>query len=213
MKTIEEMRKEEFDLTKQSYKEQLMAGTSGNLSMYDPESKIMVITPTSIPYEIILPEDMVAMRVDGTIIDGHYAPSSEWRLHAEIYKAFPDAGAVVHTHSPYATAFAVTHEPIPVILIEMVPFLGGDVPVAEFGVPGTDAVGLNSVEAMKNGRWACLMANHGVVAFGKDLKEAHIRAVYVEDAAKICYYAKTMGQIHVMRDEDIQAMFDVINGK
>ncbi len=205
MKTIEEMRQEVFAWTKQSYAEKLFAGTSGNLSMYDPESGIMTITPTSIPYETILPEDMVAMHLDGDVVDGHYAPSSEWRLHAEIYKAFPEAGAVVHTHSPYATAFAVAHEAIPVILIEMVPFLGGDVPLAEFAVPGTSAVGTNAVVAMKD-RGACLMANHGVVAFGADLKQAHIRAVYVEDAAKICYYAKDIGEIHVMRDEDIRAM-------
>ncbi|MBR2830417.1 MAG: class II aldolase/adducin family protein, partial [Solobacterium sp.] len=149
MKTIEEMRQEVFAWTKQSYAEKLFAGTSGNLSMYDPDSGIMTITPTSIPYETILPEDMVAMKLDGEVVDGHYAPSSEWRLHAEIYKAFPEAGAVVHSHSPYATAFAVAHQSIPVILIEMVPFLGGDVPLAEFAVPGTDAVGLNAVAAMQ----------------------------------------------------------------
>ena len=205
MKTIEEMRQEVFAWTKQSYAEKLFAGTSGNLSMYDPDSGIMTITPTSIPYETILPEDMVAMRLDGEVVDGHYAPSSEWRLHAEIYKAFPEAGAVVHSHSPYATAFAVAHQSIPVILIEMVPFLGGDVPLAEFAVPGTDAVGLNAVAAMQE-RPACLMANHGVVAFGTDLKQAHIRAVYVEDAAKICYYAKGIGEVHVMSDEAIRAM-------
>ncbi|MBR3127545.1 MAG: class II aldolase/adducin family protein, partial [Solobacterium sp.] len=105
MKTIEEMRQEVFAWTKQSYAEKLFAGTSGNLSMYDPDSGIMTITPTSIPYETILPEDMVAMKLNGEVVDGHYAPSSEWRLHAEIYKAFPEAGAVVHSHSPYATAF------------------------------------------------------------------------------------------------------------
>ena len=206
MKTIEEMRQEVFTWTKQSYNEKLMAGTSGNLSMYDPDTKIMVITPTSIPYETIKPEDMVAIHLDGEIVDGYYNPSSEWRLHAEIYKAYPEAGAVVHTHSPFATAFAVTHEPIPVVLIEMVVFLGGDVPVADYGRPGTDAVGLNAVKAMGSTRPACTLANHGVVAFGKDLKEAHIRAVYVEDAAKICYYAKSMGEIHVMSDEEVAAM-------
>lgn len=205
MKTIEEMRQEVFAWTKQSYAEKLFAGTSGNLSMFDRESGIMVITPTSIPYETILPEDMVAVKLDGEVVDGHYRPSSEWKLHAEIYKAMEGIGSVVHTHSPYATAFAVAHQPIPTILIEMVPFLGGDVPLAEFAVPGTPEVGTNAVKVMQE-RNGCLMANHGVVAIGKDLEQAHLRAVYIEDAAKICAFAKGIGEIHIMDDASIAAM-------
>lgn len=202
---IQEMKQQVYNWTKQSYSEKLFAGTSGNLSMYDRESKIMVITPTSIPYETIQVEDMVAMKTDGTIIDGHYKPSSEWRMHAIVYDSKEEVNAIVHTHSPYATSFAVINKPIPCILIEMVPFIGGDVPLAKFAMPGTDGVGIEAVKALEE-RNGCLMANHGVLAVGKDLAQAHIRAVYIEDAAKICTLANVNGTPIVMSDENIATM-------
>ena len=134
--TIQEMKEAVCAWAKQSYAEKLFAGTSGNLSVYDQESGRMVITPTSVAYEQITPEDMVVMALDGTVTEGRYRPSSEWRMHAAVYEAKPEVGAIIHTHSPHATAFAVCHKKIPTILIEMVPFLGGDVPLAEFALPG-----------------------------------------------------------------------------
>jgi len=201
----EEMKQLVYDWTKQSYAEKLFAGTSGNLSLYDRERDVMVITPTSIPYETIQPEDMTVMRLDGTVIEGKYRPSSEWRMHAIVYQKKEDVSAIVHTHSPYAAAFAAANERIPCILIEMVPFIGGDVPLAPFALPGTDAVGYGAAEAMKE-RNGCLLANHGVIAVGKDLDEAHIRAVYIEDAAKICALAKGIGNIVTMDEETIAQM-------
>ena len=118
----------------------------------------------------------------------------------------PNVLSVVHTHSPYATAFAVCQKAVPVILIEMVPFLGGEVPVADFAIPGTDDVGTNAVRVLKD-RNACLMANHGVLAIGKNLAQAHVRAIYVEDAAKICGIANSMGYgIHTVPDEAVEIM-------
>lgn len=194
--------------TKACYSEKLFAGTSGNLSCYDREKDLMYITPGSYPYEIMKPEDIMVIHTDGTVVDGPHKPSSEWRLHAEIYKQMPEVSAVVHTHSPYATSFAVNNVGIPVILIEMVPFLGGDVPLAPFALPGTDEVGTYAVEAMtKEGRNGCLMANHGVVTVGRTLPQAHIRATYVEDAATIYSHALSNGlPVMLMSDENVQAM-------
>ena len=203
--TMQEMKEAVCAWSRQSYAEKLFAGTSGNLSVYDHETEIMVITPTSVAYETIVPEDMVAMKLDGTVVEGHYRPSSEWRMHAAVYAAKPEVNAIIHTHSPYATGFAVCHRNIPTILIEMVPFLGGDVPLAQFAMPGTPEVGTEAVKVLKD-RTGCLLANHGVLTVGKDLDQAHIRAVYVEDAAKICTLAMGIGQIHTMSDEQIAAM-------
>lgn len=202
---IQEMKQEVYHWTKQSYSERLFSGTSGNLSVYDRETDVMVITPTSIPYETIQIDDMVALHTDGTIVDGHYKPSSEWQLHAEIYKAKPEVNAVVHTHSPYATGFAVAHKSIPCTLIEMVIFLNGDVPVADFAIPGTQEVGTNAIKALKD-RTGCLLANHGVVAVGKNLEEAHIRAVYIEDAAKITTFAAQIGEVNEVTEDNIELM-------
>lgn len=203
--TIQEMKEEVCRWAKQSYEEKLFAGTSGNLSLYDRGQDIMVITPTSVAYETITPEDMTAMRPDGQVLEGKYRPSSEWRMHAAVYQEKPEVGAVIHTHSPYATAFAVNHSSIPVILIEMVLFFGGDIPLAQFAIPGTWAVGQEAVKVLKE-RTACLLANHGVLAIGKDLEQAHLRAVYAEDAAKICSIAMTQGKPVVIPEEFVTAM-------
>ena len=99
----------------------------------------------------------------------------------------------------------MNHKNIPTILIEMVPFLGGDVPLAQFAMPGTAAVGEEAVKVLKD-RTGCLLANHGVLTVGETLERAHIRAVYVEDAAKICSLAMSNGPIHTISEEDIAAM-------
>lgn len=184
-----------LDMAKQSFDEQLFAGTSGNLSIYDPETGLMTITPSSVPYPGMTIDDIVVCDLDGNIKEAKpgRVPSSEWRLHAAIYKNKPNFTAVVHTHSPYATAYATLHKEVPVILVEMVPFLGGSLRVAEFANAGTPAVGENAVKALEN-RTVCLLANHGVVAAGPNLDRAHISAVYAEDAAKICMLAQGIGQ-------------------
>ena len=186
------LRRQIVEKSLQAYRAELFAGTSGNMSAYCRAENIMYITPTSVRYETMKPDDVVAMRLDGTILGGEKQPSSEWRMHAAVYRAFPDTGAVFHTHSPHATAFAVVHRPIPATLIEMHFFLGGDVPCAKYARPGTDAVGENAA-AVLAGKGGCLLENHGVLAVGRDLDEAYLRAEYIEDAAKIYILANTLG--------------------
>ncbi|MEG1742169.1 MAG: class II aldolase/adducin family protein [Acetivibrio sp.] len=133
MAAIEDRKKELIEMVHRSYGEGLFAGTSGNLSAYDRETETMLITPGSVSYETI---------------EGNHKPSSEWRMHAVIYKEKEEVCSVIHTHSPYATSFAVNGEKIPVILVEMVPFLGGDVFVADFALPGTEEVGKAAIDAL-----------------------------------------------------------------
>ena len=186
------LRRQIVEKSLQAYRAGLFAGTSGNMSAYCRAENIMYITPTSVRYETMKPDDVVAMRLDGTVLGGEKQPSSEWRMHAAVYRAFPDTGAVFHTHSPHATAFAVVHRPIPATLIEMHFFLGGDVPCAKYARPGTDAVGENAA-AVLAGKGGCLLENHGVLSVGRDLDEAYLRAEYIEDAAKIYILANTLG--------------------
>jgi len=179
--------------TKQGYANQLFAGTSGNLSIYLPDQDLIAITPSSVRYETMVLEDIVITRLDGEKYEGFQQPSSELKLHQAIYKAGL-AKSVVHTHSPFATAFAVNRQNIPLVLIEMIPFLGGDVVCTRFEFPGTQALADVAVEGLQN-RNACLLANHGVVAIGESIEKAYIRAEYVEDAAKICKLAQVGGEI------------------
>lgn len=178
-----------------AYREKMFAATSGNLSVFDRESGKIYITPGSFPYEKMTPEDIMAIDLDGNIFEGKHSPSSEWRMHAAIYRADKRVNAIVHTHSPYATAFAINHMRIPAVLYEMVFFLGGDIPVAEGAIPGTPEVGENCVPVLKE-RNGCLMANHGALAVGDTLDRAYTRAVYIEDAAKAYSIALTHGKTY-----------------
>ena len=198
---MEKLKEQVLLKSKEAYAEKLFAGTSGNLSVIDREKDLVAITPTSIPYPILTVDDIVVIDLDGNVMDGKHRPSSEWKMHTEIYKNKPEVNAIVHTHSPNATAFAVAHEEIPVVLIEMMFFLLGNVPLAKYAAPGSKELGINAVSAMEK-RVSCLLENHGVVAVGNDLDEAYIRAVYVEDAANIYIKSRIIGNPRIIsRDE------------
>lgn len=201
MEDLTQLKRDVLRIAKKAYEEKLMAGTSGNMSVVSRDRQWMVITPSSYDYSIMEEQDIVVTDLDGNVVEGCHKPSSEWKMHAEIYKHLPHAGAVVHTHSPYATSFAVTHQEIPVILIEMIPFLKGKLEVSPYAEQGSAQVGLNAVPILKR-RNACLMANHGVVAIGETLDQAYINSVYAEDTAKIYHMAKLNGQPVVIPEYD-----------
>lgn len=180
---------------KKLYDLKLVAGTSGNLSLRSHDEngrEIILITPSSIGYDVMTTEQLVAMSPDGTVLEPGKRPSSEWQMHLALFRAHPHINAVVHTHSPIATGFAVNHQTIPQILIEMGPFIGGDIPLAPFAPAGSAELA-EIVTPYFSQRNACLMANHGVLCAGTSMDAAFLVAEYVEDAARIYYYAKTSG--------------------
>ena len=176
------------------YEEKLVAGTSGNISMRKPDGnhESFLITPSGLAYKLMTVDDIVEIDEKGVPIKPGQKPSSEWRMHLEIYRKYPDINAIVHTHSPFATGFAVNRQDIPLILIEMKPFLGGEIKVAPFKSPGSLELGQAITPYLEKAN-SCLLANHGTVSCGKDMEEACTASAYVEDAAKIYYYAKTSG--------------------
>ena len=192
MNRLEALRREIVDRSLAAYRMGLFSGTSGNMSCYLRDTEQMLITPTSVRYEELRAEDVVVMRLDGTVLLGSLRPSSEWQMHAVIYERCPEVGAVFHTHSPHATAYAVVRQEIPAVLIEAHAFLGGGIRCADYATPGTREVGLNAVPALQ-GRGGCTLANHGVLAVGKDLAQACLRAEYIEDLAKIHTLARQIG--------------------
>ena len=140
------LRQEIVDKSLEAFREGLFSGTSGNMSCRVAPDE-MLITPTSVRYDVLRAQDIVYMKLDGTVLEGELQPSSEWRMHAAVYKAYGETNAVFHTHSPYATAFAVVRK----------------------------------------------SANHGVLAVGKDLAQAYLRAEYIEDVAKVYTFSKVLG--------------------
>jgi L-fuculose-phosphate aldolase len=177
-------------------------GKSGNVSARVEGG--FLVTPSGIPYEELAPGDLVRVGLDGHV-SGHREPSSEWRFHRDIYRTRAEAGAVVHTHSSYATTFACLGRPIPPFHYE-VAFAGGKdircAPYRTFGTQDLSDVALRALE----GRKACLLAQHGVIAWGTDLDDALRLADKVEHLARIYWQALQVGEPPLLSDEEMALM-------
>ncbi len=150
-------------------REGLSPGQSGNVSLRTAGG--CLITPTGMPYESTTPEDLAHVDLAGDRIEGGRAPSSEWHFHVAIYRAFPEAHAIVHAHSSSATSLACLRKPIPAFHYMVAVAGGRDIRVADYATFGTQSLAINVVHALE-GRRACLLANHGQVAFGDSLARA-----------------------------------------
>lgn len=182
----------------------LVAGTWGNISVRISENQF-AITPSGRNYRTIQPEDIVIVNASGEIIEGQLTPSSELPLHLAVYAARPDIAGIVHTHSVFASACAVSRRPIPPIIEDLVQLAGGEIPVAPYALPGTQELANNTVHALA-GKFAVLLANHGVVACGKTLSEAMTAAELVEKAAQIFSWAQLLGGAVPLSEEDVAGM-------
>lgn len=153
---------------------------SGNVSARTEAG--FLITPSGLPYAQTTPEDLIELSLDGTVLSGARKPSSEWPFHLAIYKARPEAQAIVHTHSPRATALSATRRGIPAFHYMIALCGGADVRCAEYATFGTPELAENAVRALE-GRKAVLLANHGVIALGASLAGAHQIVAEVENLA------------------------------
>ncbi len=173
----------------------LVTGMSGNVSMRLPSARgraLVAVTPSQRPYDRLRPEDIVVVDSAGAIVDGSLAPSSELPLHLAVYAARQDVGAVMHTHSAYASALAVAGHDLPPVLDELVVFVGGAVEVAEYGISGTKAMAERAVRALGD-RNAALLRNHGLVGVGGTPGEALDVCELVERAARVYIMASLLG--------------------
>lgn len=182
----------------------LVAGTYGNISARIDDN-YMVITPSGMDYHSLKSEDIVLANINDLSFGGNIKPSIELTLHAEIYKARPEINAVVHTHSTNASIVAAARKEIPPILDDMVQIIGGSVRVAEYALPGSASMAKNAVERL-DGRTAAILANHGPVCLGRDLREALITAQMVEKAATVYIGTQLIGGAVNIDDEDITFM-------
>ncbi|MDA8203485.1 MAG: class II aldolase/adducin family protein [Chloroflexi bacterium] len=169
----------------------LAHGTSGNVSArIGPD--LFAVTPTGTDHASLAPEDIVVLDATGRIVAGRLRPTSEVPMHLGVYLARPDVGAIVHTHSDYATAFSILREPIPAAHY-LLAFAGPSVPCAEYATYGTPELAANAVAALAGSR-ATLLANHGVLAVGPDLRTALTVAESVEVVAGLYHRARTIGE-------------------
>jgi L-ribulose-5-phosphate 4-epimerase len=174
-------------------KEGLVTWTSGNISARDPESGYVVIKPSGVMYDELRPEDHVVLDLEGTVVEGHLKPSSDTASHLYIYRHRPDINGIVHTHSPYATAFAALGRSIPVYLTAIADEFGGPIPCAGFALIGGEEIGRQVVEHIGQSP-AVLLKNHGVFTVGKTARAALKAAVMVEDVARTVHLALQLGQ-------------------
>jgi L-ribulose-5-phosphate 4-epimerase len=169
----------------------------------------LVIKPSGVSYDELTAESMVVCDLDGNLVEGDFAPSSDTAAHAYVYRAMPEVGGVVHTHSPYATAWAARGEPIPCVLTAMADEFGGEIPVGPFARIGSDEIGKGIVATLSGHRSpAVLMRNHGVFTIGPTARAAVKAAVMCEDVARTVHLARSLGDPVPIAPEDIDALYD-----
>ncbi len=198
-------RKEIIDTGLLISKSELVIGTWGNISVRIPNEDLVAITPSGVDYEKIKPENIPIVDLEGNLIDGDMKPSSELPLHLEIYKNRPDVFAVIHTHSTYCTAMAISRKPIPATCEDLVQVVGGNVRVSEYRLPGTIDLGIEAVKALQD-RNAVILANHGLITAAKDLKEATKVAQICEKSAHATLLSYMIGGPIELSDEDCKSM-------
>jgi L-ribulose-5-phosphate 4-epimerase len=187
----------------------LVAWTSGNISERVPDSDLLVIKPSGLSYADLTPESMVVVDLDGNVVDGDLSPSSDTATHAFVYRSLERVGGVVHTHSPYATAWAGSGEPIPCVLTAMADEFGGDIPLGPFARIGGEEIGQGIVETLQDSRSpAVLMRSHGVFTIGADARDAVQAAVMCEDVARTVLLARSLGELERLDQDDIDALHD-----
>ena len=189
---IQEAKKTVCEAGKRLLKEGLVKGTWGNISLRLDET-YMVITPSGLDYEDLTADDMVVVNYHDYEYEGKHKPSSELKLHGEIYKTRKKVNAVIHTHQQNASTVAAARREIPPILDDMAQILGTSVKVADYALPGTKKIVKATLKALK-GRNAALMANHGAVVIGRDLDEAFVAAEVLEKTAKAFIEASFLGE-------------------
>jgi L-ribulose-5-phosphate 4-epimerase len=186
----------------------LVAWTSGNVSERLDDGKSFMIKPSGVKYEELKPSQMIICDLDGKVLEGELAPSSDTQTHAYIYRHMSHINGIVHTHSNYAAAWTAIHRAIPCALTAAADEFGGEIPLGPFALIGDDAIGKGVVETLTGHRsTAVLMKNHGVFTIGKDATAAVKSAVMCEDVAKTMWIAQTLGEVKTIDQKSIDSLY------
>ena len=205
------LRKELVDFGMRAYQHGFVTETEGNISAR-VDGKSVLVSPSHIPYEQRVPEDMVLLDMEGNVVKGERRPTSEHRMHLAVYKSRGDVGAVLHAHPLYSSVLAVAGVPLPAILDEMIPYLGGTVEVAKFAPSGSAELA-ESVVTTLGKKSAVLLANHGTLCTGKNLSRAFQTTKYVEKWSHIMILSKLLGNpntIPLERQEQETPFYDFL---
>ncbi len=186
----------------------LTVETWGNLSLRDPDTDLIYLTPSGMQYDDIEEEDIVVMDLNGNRVEGERKPTVETPMHLLIYQNRFDVNAILHTHPIHSLVFGVLHRNIPAIIDEAAQTLGDEVCCTEYALPGSEEIAEEALRALKD-HYACILANHGAVCVGKDLDYAFKAAKVLEMTAEIYHYALATGEkITRISEEDGEYMRD-----
>ena len=197
------------DVAMEMYTTGLVVGTAGNVSGRQADGSV-AMTPSSVPYPDITVAGLAIVDLDGEIVEGSARPSSEKAMHLNCYRSFPEVGGVVHCHPAHASMFAIARRAIPACIEEVIVYIGGDIPVADYRTTGSDELAAEVVRHLGD-RGAVLMANHGLLCVGKSPEDALHTAAVVEHTAKIVAGAEQLGGVVPLPD-DIVTNFTNIYG-
>ncbi|HEX7834990.1 MAG TPA: L-ribulose-5-phosphate 4-epimerase [Pseudolysinimonas sp.] len=186
----------------------LVVWTGGNVSSRVPGEDHFLIKPSGVDYDDLSADDMILCDLDGNVVAGEHAPSSDTAAHAYVYRNLAHVGGIVHTHSTYATAWAARGEAIPCVITAMADEFGGDIPIGPFAIIGDDSIGRGIVATLDGHRSrAVLMQNHGVFTIGRDARDAVKAAVMCEDVARTVHLSRELGMPIPIPQDKIDALF------
>jgi L-ribulose-5-phosphate 4-epimerase len=204
---LEHLRELLSELHQELPRNELVKWTGGNISVRDPETGYVVIKPSGVRYEVLKAKHMVVVDLDGNIVEGDLKPSSDTASHLYIYRHRPDVNGIVHTHSPYASAFAAVGKPIPVVLTAIADEFGCPIPCGGFALIGSEAIGKVVLESIGDSP-AVLLKNHGVFTVGVTVVKAVQAAVMTEDVAKTVWLAMQIGAPDEIPPADVALLHD-----
>ena len=205
---LEKLREEVLKANMALIENNLVMWTSGNASARDPETGYVIIKPSGVPFKELTKENLVIVDIEGNIIEGNLSPSVDTSSHLYVYKHRRDINGIVHTHSPYATSFAIRGEPLEIYTTTSAAVFGERINCSDFAVIGEEEIGKQIVEKI-GGNSAILIKNHGVFTIGKSLQEALKSAVVLEETAQVVHYAMLRGKIEKLSDETIKKGYDI----
>jgi L-ribulose-5-phosphate 4-epimerase len=203
---LEELRKEVWKMNLELPKNRLVTMTSGNVSGRDFATGLVVIKPSGVSYETLQPPDLLIVDLEGKIVEGKLLPSVDTPTHLYIYRQRPDVGGIVHTHSPYATSFAILGQPIPVCLTAIADEFGGPIPVGAYAPVGGEEIGQEVIRSLGKSP-AILIKNHGVFTVGSTPSAALKAAVMLEDVAKTVHLALLRGPVEVLPPQEVKRAY------
>ena len=205
--TVPDVRLDTVESAQEMERIGLVVGTAGNVSGRQADSTIC-LTPSSTPYGDITAEGLAVIDLAGEHVEGSGQPTSEKAMHLACYNAFPEVGGVVHCHPVHGSMFAVAGRPIPACIEEVIVYVGGDVPVADYATTGSQELADEVVRHLGN-RGAVLMANHGLICVGKSPSDALHTAIVVEHTAKIVFGAEMLGGVVPLPDEITESFTNI----